>query len=58
MEKELTNLRKKDFEDGVAHERQIIIDYCRSLAWIYAEFDGLADALEGGEHVAAVKRQN
>jgi hypothetical protein len=58
MKEKLTPLRSADFEAGAAHERQTIIDYFRSLAWIHAEFDDLADALEDGEHVAAVKRQN
>lgn len=58
MRKELTGLRKKDFEAGAAYERQTIIDYFRSMAWIHAEFDDIADALEEEEHIVAKKRCN
>ena len=58
MKKELTGLRKKDFKAGAAHERQTIIDYFRSMAWLHAEFDDIADALEEEEHTVAKKRCN
>ena len=56
--RELKGLRKKDFDAGVKFERQNIIDYFRSMAWIHAEFDSLADALEEEEHIVAKKRCN